>query len=150
MRLSPRTSCLRSSLSWRDTHRSSRRKENRWAILSCSGSKQLFLSTVCLFVFFLGCSWSCSNVLHILVCWISRIASDRQICKERFLLCVPLRTIFTQMRSSLTKCRYTQRLARSTERDTWSPFYGWKAPFLDHRRLINQPKPKVSEVSHSR
>lgn len=90
---------------------------------------------------------SCLNGLHKWMRWIGRIASDRQICKERFLLCVPLHTIFTQMRSSLTKNRYTQRLARSTERDTWRPFYAWKAPFLNYHRSTNQPKPQLSSVT---
>lgn len=139
MRLSRRTSCLRSSLSWRDTHRSSRRKENRWAILSRSWSKQL-KQTYPLFFFLLLFLISCANVLHILVRW---IWSFRQ-ADMRFLLCVPLCTIFGQMRSSLTKYRYTQRLARSTERDTWSPYYGWKAQFLYHHK----PTKAQSVLSH--
>lgn len=46
MRSSRRTLCLRSSRSWLGTHKSSRRRENRWAILSGRRSKQLLLSPV--------------------------------------------------------------------------------------------------------
>lgn len=99
----------------------------------------------CLFGFFELFLVSCWNVLHILVCWIWRIASDGQIRKECFLLCIPLRTISVQMRSSETKYRYTQRVARSRESDTWSPFYGQKAPFLYPHRLINLSKPNCSQ-----
>lgn len=52
----------------------------------------------------------------------------------------------------MTKYRYTQRVARSRESDTQSPFYGRKAPFLDPHTLINLPKPHfpTSEGSCSR
>lgn len=53
------------------------------------------------------------------------------------------------MRSLLTKYRYTQRLARSTKRDTSRPFYGQEAPSLYHYRLspINQQPHKVFSVT---
>lgn len=53
------------------------------------------------------------------------------------------------MRSLPTKYRYTQRLARSTKRDTSSPFYGQDAPSLYHYRLSsrNQQTHKVFSVT---
>lgn len=65
------------------------------------------------------------------------------------MLTIPLHAIFAQMRSLPTKYRYTQRLARSTKRDTSSPFYGQQAPSLYHYRLspINQQMHKVFSVT---